>query len=144
MRRKLLATALLAISLPVMAVNRCVDANGRTVYQDRPCEGSQGRPVDVRPNSVDGKLDPDVAKALAQAEAKIKARIAKEDTERVARGARINAHLRECDGYTDEIERQAAWMHSISDAVRASARANIDVARRKYVAAGCAAPNTFY
>lgn len=49
----LLAAAALAAS-PALAMYKCKDANGRTAFQERPCEstGTQGNQIEVRPAAV--------------------------------------------------------------------------------------------
>lgn len=47
----LAATVLAALATPAFAVYKCKDANGRTVFQERPCEatGSRGEQIEVKP-----------------------------------------------------------------------------------------------
>ncbi len=47
--RVLISSALLAIS-PAWAINKCISADGKVVFQDAPCMG-QGEKIEVRPAS---------------------------------------------------------------------------------------------
>ncbi|MEZ2740289.1 DUF4124 domain-containing protein [Comamonas jiangduensis] len=64
----LLAAAALAAS-PALAMYKCKDANGRTAFQERPCEstGTQGNQIEVRPAA--GPAPAAVPAASAQATA---------------------------------------------------------------------------
>lgn len=45
----LLGVVLGTVGMPALAVNKCVGADGRTVFQDAPCAGGKGEKLDVRP-----------------------------------------------------------------------------------------------
>jgi len=135
-----LALILAAVAAPAFAVNKCTDANGRTVYQDRPCQGA-GKTIDIHPNSVDGTPNEKIVRELREYDKKIAARLKADEAQLAARSARWQAYRARCQGYVDEAERQAAWLTSISEAARASAAAEIDIARRKYRDEQCWNPN---
>ena len=134
---------MIAVACPANAANKCTDPSGKVTYQDRPCAAAAaaGAKIDIRPNSVDGTPNPEVVKRLADYEKKIDDRQRSEDAQRAALAKRTAAHKRQCQSYIDDAERQYAWLQSISVAARASAAAEINIARRKYSDAQCANPN---
>lgn len=49
--RLLIAIALALSAMPAAAIYQCKDANGRSTFQDAPCDGSGGRVLKVQPAS---------------------------------------------------------------------------------------------
>lgn len=45
----------ISLAAPAIAVNKCLGADGKVAYQDRPCAGA-GTTVDAKPNSVGAQL----------------------------------------------------------------------------------------
>ena len=122
------------------AVFRCTSPSGPATYQDGPCAGV-GKKVDAAPNSVAPVKNQQVSKELQEVDGRLAARARADEEAQAARAKRVAAHARECQGYVDEAERQRAWLSSISDAVRRSGAAGIDIAHRHYHDAGCDNPN---
>ena len=133
-------TALAFASVAGAAVFRCTSQTGAVVYQDKPCGGG-GTKVDAAPSSVAPVKNQQVSKELQAVDDRLAARARADDEARAAREKRVAVHASECRGYLDEAERQRAWLSSVSEAVRQSGAAGIDIALRRYHDAGCDNPN---
>jgi hypothetical protein len=142
------ALALFAIAgaLPVAAyadVYRCVAADGSVEMRDFPCRARDrsAQKIEIRPNVVDMKPNPDATRKLQEFDKKVAERQKVDDDRRRRLGAAADVHYQECRSYADEYQRQAAWLYSISAAVRQSAATGMDIAARKSHDAGCDNPN---
>lgn len=71
MRSAAVCVVLCVLGSPALAVNKCVSADGRTVFQDAPCSAGRGEKVNIRPamGSSAGGARPANEKLQAEIEA---------------------------------------------------------------------------
>lgn len=135
---RLAAFAIAALpGLALADIYKCPNADGKVEYQDTPCTKIAGQKIDTKFNTVDTAPNPEVAKKVQEFDAQVNKRLQRDAIVRDQKAAAADAKYRECRDYDDQAARQAAWLKSQSAAVRASARAEIAIAERKWADAGC-------
>lgn len=131
------AAALLAVVAHAGPVYKCEVAPGKFDYRDTPCPAGSGKPVETNFNSIDTAPNPEVTKKARDLDQKIDARLRAEAIVREQNAIAAAAQRRECLQYSDSAIRQQPWLYSQSAVARASAYAEIGIARRRWQEAGC-------
>lgn len=101
MRAEIILCMLGGLALPAAAINRCIEADGKTVFQDAPCAGAGGR-IEVKPASGGGR--PQAAGGVTEAD-RIEAQI--KDSQRQSR--RIDLRDRVLPRAKQEYEAHRSW-----------------------------------
>jgi Domain of unknown function (DUF4124) len=122
------------ISSPSFAAIYQCTQDGKTVYQDRPCDGT-AKPIVVQP--ANGSI-----RAAPPTDYVIEGRLA--DERQRARERELDRDQRErqafalhCRGLREEAQRESAWRLAISPAVRASAAIKIGQLWQQFRDEGC-------
>lgn len=107
--RHIIATfaILLCATKPALAINKCITADGKTVFQDKPCAPGQGGKIDVTPASGQGRTDLAVPAAAPNAPAQTETERLQQLSKKYRETSRLDAlQSREIPGLRNYLDTQ--------------------------------------